>query len=158
MVTIVKWNSTSSQFHSVRLFCFLQSDSIRGCVPWKVCLSGTLKFRWHKIDQKSDFQHYCPCHAIIQPLSTPAHLHYCPCPPPNSTWDLLLPSTSDELSLKLKKQTKQNWIHGYPSSVWVERGSGKANQVFGQRQWCLNIPKKQRVINRLTTNKWTDQA
>ena len=73
--------STSSQFHSVRLFCFLQSDSKGGCVSWEVCLSGTLKFRWRKIDQKSDFQHYCPWNATIQPLSTPAHLQYCPFPP-----------------------------------------------------------------------------
>ena len=65
-------DSSSPQFHSAHLFCCLQSDSIGGCVPLKVCLSRRLEFRWPKIDQKSDFQHYCPCHATIQPLSTQA--------------------------------------------------------------------------------------
>ena len=83
MVTILTWVSTSSQFHSAHLFCCLQSESIGGCVPLKVCLSGRLEFRWPKIDQKRDFQHYCPCHATMQPLSTPGHLHYCPCPTAN---------------------------------------------------------------------------
>ena len=42
------------------------------------------------------------------------------------------PSTSDAFRLHLKR--KQGRIHGYSCSMWVERGSANANQVFGQRQ------------------------
>ena len=48
---------------------------------------------------------------------------------------------------------KKGQILGYSSVTRVDRDTGKANQDFGQRQWCLNVwktPKEQRVISGLT--------
>ena len=42
--------------------------------------------------------------------------------------NFLLPSTSEAFTLHLKKQGR---LHGNSGSVRVDRGSGKANQVFG---------------------------
>ena len=52
--------------------------------------------------------------------------------------NFILPSTLDALHLK-----KRGQILGYPSSIHVGRGSGKAHQVFGQRQGFLNVQKRQ---------------